>query len=89
MLGGDPANPNPEDLLIASRAACHMLWFLHRASDAGIVVRPIRIAMIALVLRSIFSCASSMLSIRFSKACFNHEANDRDPGPESGHSGLR
>jgi organic hydroperoxide reductase OsmC/OhrA len=39
ILGGDPAKPNPEDLLIASLAACHMLWYLHLASNAGIVVR--------------------------------------------------
>ena len=38
-LGGDPAKPNPEDLLLASLAACHMLWYLHLASNAGIVVR--------------------------------------------------
>jgi organic hydroperoxide reductase OsmC/OhrA len=39
LLGGDPAKPNPEDLLLASLAGCHMLWYLHLASDAGIVVR--------------------------------------------------
>ena len=39
LLGGDPARPNPEDLLLSSLAACHMLWYLHLASDAGIVVR--------------------------------------------------
>jgi organic hydroperoxide reductase OsmC/OhrA len=39
LLGGDPAKPNPEDLLLSSLAACHMLWFLHLASNAGIVVR--------------------------------------------------
>ena len=39
LLGGDPAKPNPEDLLLASLASCHMLWFLHLASEAGIVVR--------------------------------------------------
>jgi organic hydroperoxide reductase OsmC/OhrA len=38
MLGGDPAKPNPEDLLLASLSACHMLWYLHLASEAGIVV---------------------------------------------------
>ena len=38
-LGGDPEKPNPEDLLLASLAACHMLWYLHLASNAGIVVR--------------------------------------------------
>ena len=37
-LGGDPALPNPEDMLLASLAACHMLWYLHLASAAGIVV---------------------------------------------------
>lgn len=39
MLGGDPSKPNPEDLLLSSLAACHMLWYLHLASKAGIVVR--------------------------------------------------
>ena len=39
LLGGDPSKPNPEDLLLASLSACHMLWFLHLASEAGIVVR--------------------------------------------------
>ena len=39
LLGGDPAKPNPEDLLLASLAGCHMLWYLHLASKAGIVVK--------------------------------------------------
>ena len=39
LLGGDPALPNPEDLLLASLSACHMLWYLHLASVAGIVVQ--------------------------------------------------
>ena len=38
LLGGDPALPNPEELLLASLSACHMLWYLHLASAAGIVV---------------------------------------------------
>lgn len=38
LLGGDPGLHNPEDLLIAALSACHMLWFLHLASDAGITV---------------------------------------------------
>lgn len=38
LLGGDPARPNPEDLLLSALAACHMLWYLHLASNAGIVV---------------------------------------------------
>lgn len=39
LLGGDPSKPNPEDLVLASLSACHMLWFLHLACNAGIVVR--------------------------------------------------
>ncbi|MGD9512084.1 MAG: OsmC family protein [Geminicoccaceae bacterium] len=35
---GDPARWNPEELLVASLSACHMLWYLHLCSDAGIVV---------------------------------------------------
>ncbi len=35
---GDPARWNPEDLLVASLSACHMLWYLHLCAVAGIVV---------------------------------------------------
>ncbi len=38
LLGGDPSKMNPEDLLLSTLSACHMLWYLHYASDAGIVV---------------------------------------------------
>lgn len=38
MLGGDPTKMNPEDLLLSALASCHMLWYLHLASDKGIVV---------------------------------------------------
>lgn len=38
LLGGDPSKPNPEDLLLSALSACHMLWYLHLASSAGIVV---------------------------------------------------
>ena len=35
---GDAARWNPEELLVAALSACHKLWFLHLAADAGIVV---------------------------------------------------
>ena len=35
---GDAAKWNPEDMLISSISTCHMLWFLHLASDAGWVI---------------------------------------------------
>jgi organic hydroperoxide reductase OsmC/OhrA len=35
---GDSTRHNPEDLLVASLSACHMLWFLHLCADAGIIV---------------------------------------------------
>ncbi|WP_040424314.1 OsmC family protein [Agromyces subbeticus] len=35
---GDPARWNPEQLLVASIAQCHMLWYLHLAAGAGVVV---------------------------------------------------
>jgi organic hydroperoxide reductase OsmC/OhrA len=35
---GDPARYNPEEMLIASLSACHMLWYLHVCSEAGVVV---------------------------------------------------
>ncbi|MEL7116051.1 MAG: OsmC family protein [Pseudomonadota bacterium] len=37
-LGGDPALMNPEDLLLSALAACHMLWYLHLAANAGVTV---------------------------------------------------
>jgi organic hydroperoxide reductase OsmC/OhrA len=36
---GDPARWNPEELLVASLAACHQLWYLHLCAEAGIVVQ--------------------------------------------------
>jgi organic hydroperoxide reductase OsmC/OhrA len=38
MFRGDPTRWNPELLLVASLSQCHMLWFLHLAADAGVVV---------------------------------------------------
>lgn len=35
---GDAAAWNPEELLLASVSACHQLWFLHLAAEAGVVV---------------------------------------------------
>lgn len=35
---GDPTRYNPEELLLASLAGCHMLWFLHLCSANGVVV---------------------------------------------------
>lgn len=35
---GDPARHNPEELLVASLSACHMLWYLHLCAEAKIVV---------------------------------------------------
>jgi organic hydroperoxide reductase OsmC/OhrA len=35
---GDRSRYNPEELLVASLSACHMLWYLHLCAKAGIVV---------------------------------------------------
>ena len=35
---GDNHRWNPEELLVSSVSACHMLWYLHLCADAGIVV---------------------------------------------------
>jgi len=35
---GDASRYNPEELLVAALANCHMLWVLHLCADAGIVV---------------------------------------------------
>jgi organic hydroperoxide reductase OsmC/OhrA len=38
VFRGDGTRYNPEEMLVASLSACHMLWFLHLCADAGIVV---------------------------------------------------
>lgn len=35
---GDAARYSPEELLVASLSSCHMLWYLHLCSTAGVVV---------------------------------------------------
>ncbi|WP_367139767.1 MULTISPECIES: OsmC family protein [Streptomyces] len=35
---GDPARWNPEELLVASVAQCHMLWYLHLCAVGGVTV---------------------------------------------------
>jgi organic hydroperoxide reductase OsmC/OhrA len=38
----DPAGVDPEELLVASAASCHMLWFLDLARQAGLDVAAYR-----------------------------------------------
>ena len=35
---GDRSRWNPEELLVASLSACHKLWYLHLAAEAGVIV---------------------------------------------------
>jgi len=35
---GDAARYNPEDMLVASLSACHMLWYLHLSAVSKVVV---------------------------------------------------
>jgi organic hydroperoxide reductase OsmC/OhrA len=35
---GDPTRYTPEELLVASLSACHLLWYLHLCAVSGIVV---------------------------------------------------
>ena len=35
---GDRTKYNPEELLVASLSSCHLLWYLHLCSEAGVVV---------------------------------------------------
>jgi organic hydroperoxide reductase OsmC/OhrA len=35
---GDKSKHNPEELLVASISSCHMLWYLHLCSVAGIII---------------------------------------------------
>ena len=35
---GDNTKHNPEELLVASLSACHMLWYLHLCAENGVIV---------------------------------------------------
>ena len=35
---GDRAKHNPEEMFLSSLSSCHMLWYLHFCSEAGIIV---------------------------------------------------
>lgn len=35
---GDKTKHNPEELLLSSLSSCHMLWYLHFCSEAGVIV---------------------------------------------------
>lgn len=35
---GDSARYNPEDLMVSSLSACHMLWYLHLCAEAKLIV---------------------------------------------------
>ena len=35
---GDKSKYNPEEMFVASLSSCHMLWFLHVASEASVIV---------------------------------------------------
>jgi organic hydroperoxide reductase OsmC/OhrA len=39
---GDRRRYNPEELLVAALASCHMLWYLHLCATAGVVVSAYR-----------------------------------------------
>ena len=35
---GDRTRYNPEEMLVGSLSSCHMLWYLHLCSEAGVIV---------------------------------------------------
>lgn len=38
VFRGDPSRYNPEELLVGSLSACHMLWYLHTCADHQVIV---------------------------------------------------
>lgn len=38
VFRGDAARYNPEELLVGTLSACHLLWFLHLCADAGVIL---------------------------------------------------
>jgi organic hydroperoxide reductase OsmC/OhrA len=52
---GDSSRWNPEQLLVAALSQCHMLWYLHLCTDAGIVVVDYRDAAVGIMSDSKFT----------------------------------
>jgi organic hydroperoxide reductase OsmC/OhrA len=46
---GDPSRYNPEELLVASLSACHMLWYLHLCAVNHVIVEEYRDAAFGLM----------------------------------------
>lgn len=42
MPWADEGAVDPEEMFVASLSACHMLWFLHKAREAGVTVSAYR-----------------------------------------------
>jgi organic hydroperoxide reductase OsmC/OhrA len=86
----DPAGVDPEEALVASASACHMLWFLHLARDSGLDVAAYRdeargtmgkdgrgrMAMIRIVLRPEIEFAGQAPATQ-ALARLHHEAHER------------
>src|SRR5450631_4407734 len=49
---GDRSKYNPEEMFLASLSSCHMLWFLHLSSEAGVIVQEYADSAKALMLES-------------------------------------
>jgi organic hydroperoxide reductase OsmC/OhrA len=85
----DPAGVDPEEMLVASASACHMLWFLDLARQAGLDVASYsdeaagtmgrlegRVAMARIVLRPRVEFAGSFPDAG-ALARLHHEAHER------------
>ena len=46
---GDAARHNPEDMLVAALSTCHMLWYLHLAAEAAVIVTGYRDAPVGIM----------------------------------------
>jgi organic hydroperoxide reductase OsmC/OhrA len=74
-LGGDPSLMNPEDLLLSAVSGCHMLWYLHLASDNNICVLSYRDEPVGIG-ETARSGAGRFLSIQLNPAIVVTEASD-------------
>jgi organic hydroperoxide reductase OsmC/OhrA len=86
----DPAAADPEELLIASAASCHMLWFLDLARTAGLDIAsyhdaaegemgriaPGRIGFVRIILRPAIAFAGPAPDAE-TLARLHHEAHER------------
>ena len=81
---GDATRWNPEEMLLASLSACHMLWYLHLCSEKKIIVTAYHDAPVVVML--VDATGSGRISEALLKPAVTLEDPSREAEAESLHA---